>query len=74
LNNTTKGTWGGARPGAGRPRKKYKPFTIPTAAPGSRTPLQWLCLAFRDAGADPELRVMAAGIAIRYEPEDGGVR
>ena len=53
---------GGARPGAGRPRKTVTPLTVPPAA----DPLQFLLSVVNDAAADPALRVKAAAAAMPF--------
>jgi phage terminase small subunit len=57
-----KSTHGGARPGAGRPRKTVTPLTVPKTA----DPLQFLLSVVNDAGADPTLRVKAAQAALPF--------
>lgn len=66
-----KGQHGGARPGAGRPRKPVVPLSVPEAA----TPLEFLLSVMRDPMADPALRVKAATTAAQYvhtRLSDGG--
>ncbi len=64
MTTTTKpkSTHGGARPGAGRPRKTVTPLTVPPAA----DPLQFLLSVVNDAAADPTLRVKAATAALPF--------
>lgn len=57
-----KTTHGGARPGAGRPRKPVIPLDVPVAA----DPLQFLLSVVNDPKADAALRVKAATAAMPF--------
>lgn len=65
------GRSGGARPGAGRPRKTMVlnvPAGIPSEAPELKpgSPGAFLLSVVHDAGADPKLRVDAAKALLPY--------
>lgn len=64
---------GGARPGAGRP-KKEKPLP-PPSLPETETPLDFIKSVMNDIGQDVRLRLRAAIAAAQYEhvkKGDGG--
>jgi phage terminase small subunit len=66
-----KGKSGGARPGAGRPRKAVSPLNVEQ----SEDPLKFLLGVMNDMTQDPKLRVRAAVAAAQYthtKKGDGG--
>jgi phage terminase small subunit len=68
---------GGARPGAGRPRKAVPPPTEASVPPpaGTTDPLAYLLQVMNDPAQDPRLRVRAAVAAAQYthtKRGDGG--
>ncbi len=68
-----KGRSGGARPGAGRPRKEHDPEEGKTiATPGNQTPLEFLLSVMNDNSLDDKLRLDAAKTAAQYvHPKKG---
>ena len=66
-----KGRSGGARPGAGRPKKdKTEELTIATS--GEQTPLEFLLAVMNDNGVADRLRLEAAKTAAQYvHPKKG---
>lgn len=66
-----KGRSGGARPGAGRPKKDTEEkLTIATS--GNQTPLEFLLSVMNDNGVEDKLRLEAAKTAAQYvHPKKG---
>lgn len=66
---------GGARPGAGRPRKEKAPPPPPPPIPESDTPLAFIKSVMNDPAQDLRIRLRAAIAAAQYEHTkkgDGG--
>lgn len=68
-----KGRSGGARPGAGRPRKERDPSEdLTIATNGNQTPLEFLLTVMNDNAVADKLRLEAAKTAAQYvHPKKG---